>query len=243
MQIIEGIEIVDLALWLQDTKTLIISDLHIGYEEALNKQGIMVPRFHYPDLDKKLKAILDQTNPELIIINGDLKHEFGRISETEWRHTIRIMDLLLKHAKVLLIKGNHDNIAGPLAEKRNLELVEDYYFEDKQIYVCHGNIIPDKTNENFKNSKTVIIGHEHPAVSIKSKTRVEKFKAFLKGKYENKTLIVQPSFNPIIEGTDILQEQLLSPFLKQNLENFEAFVVADEVYEFGKLKNIKKSIK
>jgi len=47
-----------------------------------------------------------------------------------------------------------------------------------------------------------------------------------------------PSFCLVTEGTDILKEKLLSPFLDQDLKNFDVFVVADKVYDFGKLKNL-----
>ena len=43
-----------------------------------------------------------------------------------------------------------------------------------------------------------------------------------------------PSFNPIIEGTDILKEKTLSPFLKDT-SNFECYIVADKVRFFGKI--------
>ena len=46
-------------------------------------------------------------------------------------------------------------------------------------------------------------------------------------------------YNLVQEGTDILKEKLLSPLLRQNLNNFEVFVVADNVYRFGKVKEIK----
>jgi len=80
---------------------------------------------------------------------------------------------------------------------------------------------------------------EHPAISVGDGTRVEKYKCFLKGKFKGKELIVQPSFNLVTEGSDILKEKVLSPFLKQDLSNFEVFVVSDKVYEFGKIKDIK----
>ena len=50
---------------------------------------------------------------------------------------------------------------------------------------------------------------------------------------------VQPSFNLVTEGTDLMKESLLSPFLQQNLDNFGVFVVADKVYRFGELKGLK----
>ena len=64
---------------------------------------------------------------------------------------------------------------------------------------------------------------------------------FLERRYKGKDLIVQPSFNPIIEGTDLLRDEILSPFLQQNLGNFNVFAVEDKIYDFGKLKNLRKT--
>jgi uncharacterized protein len=88
----------------------------------------------------------------------------------------------------------------------------------------------------LKDVSTIIIGHEHPAVTIKDGPRTELFKAFLIGKWKGKDLIVMPSFNLITEGTDVLKEEVLSPFLN-NLDNFKAIVVSDKLYKFGKLKD------
>lgn len=237
MEIIKGIELVDLALFIKKHKTLLIADIHIGFEEALNKQGVFVPRFQFKEVIERLKKILEKIKPAIIVINGDLKHEFGEISEQEWRETLKVLDFLFENCKkIILVKGNHDTILGPIASKRNIE-VKDYLVID-DVYVCHGHKIPSKLS--FSKAKTIIIAHEHPAVSIHDYPRSELFKCYLKGKWKNKTLIVMPSFNLVTEGTDILKEELLSPFLKTDLNNFEVFVVEDKVYDFGKLKDIKR---
>jgi len=101
--------------------------------------------------------------------------------------------------------------------------------------ILHGEEIP---KEVPKEVKTIIIGHEHPAVSIRDEIRTEKFKCFLVGKWKGKNLVSMPAFNPVVEGTDVQKEKLLSPFLKQDLSNFTVYVVADKIYRFGKLKNI-----
>jgi len=235
MEIIKNIEIVDLGLFLKKQEILVLADLHVGYEEALNKQGVLLPRFQFKDLVKRLKKILKQVKPELIIINGDLKHEFGKISETEWRQTLKILDFLTKRAKVILLKGNHDNILGPIAEKRKLEIKENYFVNN--IYICHGDNIPK--DKDFKKSKIVIIGHEHPAIGIREYPRVEKFKCFLLGKYKRKKLIVQPSLNLVTEGTDLTTELPLSPFLRQDLDNFKVYVVNKEILDFDSMKEVK----
>ena len=233
MQIAKNIEIIDLCLYLRKEKILVLADTHIGYEEALNKRGVLIPRFQFKEIIGRLEKILDKVKPDKIIINGDIKHEFGTISEQEWRHALRLLDFLSKHCKeIVLIKGNHDTILGPIAKKRNVKVVDS--FKVKDVLILHGHKVP----KELKGVKTIIIGHEHPAVSLKEESRIEIYKCFLKGKFKRKVLIVQPSFNLVTEGTDVLKEKLLSPFLKQDLSNFECFIVGDKVYDFGKLKKL-----
>ena len=53
-------------------------------------------------------------------------------------------------------------------------------------------------------------------------------------------LIVQPSCNPLVAGSDVLREERLSPWLKGSLEDFEVFVVEDKVRYFGKVGEVRK---
>lgn len=237
MKVLPNIELIDLALYFN--AALVIADVHIGYEEALNKQGILVPRLQFEEMLRRMDKIfsrLKHKRIERIIVNGDLKHEFGTISGQEWRNTLKFLDLLAEHCnEVILIKGNHDTILGPIAKKRNFKIVDNITIGN--VLIAHGDKIPDKNT--LKSIKTIVIGHEHPAVSIKQWPRTEQFKCFLKGKYKGRGLVVQPSFNPIVEGTDLLRGNILSPFLKQNLDNFDVFIVEDKIYEFGKLRNLR----
>jgi len=239
MQIHKSLEIIDLSLFHTSSKTLIIPDVHIGYEEALNKQGILIPRIQFNEIMKNIEIIIKKIKKKYkrinqVIILGDLKHEFGTISETEWRHTLKFLDYLSKHTeKIILLKGNHDKILGPIAKKRDLEIVDEFIIDN--ILLTHGDTLPTIP----KPIKTIIIGHEHCAISLKDGARVEKFKCFIKGRYKKFNLIATPSFNPIIEGTDLTKEALLSPFLKNsNIKNFNVYITADKIYNFGKLKKL-----
>lgn len=239
MKITKNIEIIDLALYIKKENVLIIADTHIGYEESLNKQGILIPRFQFKETIIRLERIIKTTtkrNKKLskIIINGDIKDEFGTISEQEWRHTLKLLDFLSRYCdEVILIKGNHDTIIGPIAKKRKVKVLDSYELEN--ILILHGHKIPKKIDKKIK---TIIIAHEHPAVSLKDGIKTEVCKCFLKGTYKRKNLIVIPQFNILTEGIDILHGKRLSPFLKQDLKNFDIFIVADKVYDFGKMKNL-----
>jgi len=225
--------------WIEKDKALVIADLHLGIEEMYNKRGILLPRFNFKEIKKHLeKRIFKQVKPGLIIINGDLKHEFGSVSEQEWSEVIDMLRFLQRHCKKLvLIKGNHDKILGPIAKWENLKITEEgILLRKSKVFVTHGEQIP--SSADYKKAKTVLIGHEHPAITIREQYKKETYKCFLVGKYKGKNLIVQPSMNTTAIGTNIKQEELLSPFLHQDLGNFKVFAIADKVYDFGKLKGL-----
>ncbi len=234
MEIKKNIEIIDLALLLKKEKILIITDSHIGHEESLNKEGILVPRIVFKEVIQRLEKIIKKAGKlDKIIINGDVKHEHGNISEQEWRNAIKLINFLEKNCnQLVLIKGNHDKILGPIAEKKNILLADQIIIGD--ILLAHGH----KELNIPKEIKTIIIGHEHPAITISDNARKETFKCFLKGKYKSKDIIVQPSLNLVTYGSDVLTHKRFSPFLKDDLGNFECWVVADKVYHFGKIKNL-----
>ncbi|MBI4151184.1 metallophosphoesterase [Candidatus Woesearchaeota archaeon] len=245
MRITKNVEAIDLALHLSAAKTLVLSDFHLGFEESLNRQGVLVPRMHFKDVMARLEHIFatlkkDKKSVRTVVITGDLKHDFGRIGRQEWRDVTRLVEYLLTKApRLVLIKGNHDVQLGPIATKRGIELVSEYRIDD--VLIIHGDVAPKK----LTGIKTIIMGHEHPAITLRSKGRSERYKCFLKGTYQRRTLIVQPSFNLLTEGTDILQEQFLSPLLKGRLfgiRSFEAFIVDDrshDVLPFGTLQRLK----
>src|SRR3989344_1005989 len=229
MKIYDEIEIIDLALKYKDI--LIMGDVQLGYEESMNKKGYLIPKFNLDEIIKRLDKIFSKVKVEKIIINGDIKHEFGEILKQEWNDVLKFIDYLLTKVKeIIFIKGNHDIALEPIARKRNIQIVEKYEIDN--ISILHGH----KLLSDLR--KIIIIGHEHPAVSFGEK-KYEKYKCFLKGKFEKHTLIALPSFNFLTVGSDITKEQFLSPYLKESkIENFEVYAVEDKVYYFGKVKDL-----
>jgi putative SbcD/Mre11-related phosphoesterase len=237
-EILKGIRPVNFGLFFEKEKILAIADLHLGYEEMLNAQGIFLPRTNF----SRIKANLESTLKELpkldiIVILGDLKHEFGFISMQEWKEVIEMLQFLQKHCrKIVLIKGNHDKILGPLVKWEGLEIQEEFYITKANVLFLHGDKIP--VGENFKKAKTIAIGHEHPAVSLREGIKSEMFKCFLKGKFKGKNLVVLPSLDMVSVGTNVLTQKLLSPFLQGDLGKFECWLVEDKAYYFGKLSKL-----
>ncbi|MBI4918778.1 metallophosphoesterase [archaeon] len=232
MEIIKEILINGSALYLKKHQTIVISDLHLGYEGYLEKRGVLVPRFQLKDTIVQIKELLNKFKVKRVILNGDVKHEFGKILSQEWKDITKLFHILNDY-EVIVVKGNHDVILYPITDKKNITLVPEYRIDD--VLFIHGDYAPKLD----KKIKTIIMGHEHPAISFKEKGRVERYKCFLKGEYLSKTLIVQPSFNPLIEGSDVMKEQFLSPLLK-DLSDFEIMAIYKEkVLNFGKLNKLR----
>lgn len=228
-------EFIDKAVWIPEEKILVISDLHLGYEESLN---IGIPRSQYKEtlgsLDKIFKKI---GRAREIVILGDLKHEFSQASSQEWGETLSLVDYLKERSeKVILIRGNHDNYLGIITRRKDVELV-DYYIE-KSFGFLHG----DKQRAEIldKKVKIIFLGHLHPAISIRENAKHEIYKCFLRGKWKGKEIVILPSFFPLVEGQDVNMESTNLDF-NFKLDNFEVFIPSDkEVLDFGKLENVGK---
>ncbi len=229
---IYGAKIISKALKIDET--LIISDLHFGYETSLNSQGLMIPQYQFDKVIDSLDAIQQKANADKIILNGDIKHNFGGISKQEWKEVLSFIDYLSDiYVDIRVIKGNHDNFTQYILNKRDIVLEDSAVLG--RYMVTHGHIIPENIPENIE---TIIIGHEHPCIGIRNQERVEKVKTFLKGKWNEYNLIVTPSFTPISHGSDVLHEKTISPFIGDVL-SFEAYAIeGEEVFPFGLVKDI-----
>ena len=236
-------------------KILVIADLHIGHEEALNKAGIFIPRTQFKETVSDLEEIFKKIGKvDEIIVLGDLKHEFGEISQQEWRETQDILDFfkskVKRGGKVVLIKGNHDTILEPIAKRKELK-IRDFYIinygfknnkKDKKDKICflHGHkLFPECLDEKIK---FLVLGHRHPAIILHDKYKKEKYKCFLVGKYKRKEVVILPSFFGLIEGTDMISLNDRCLFISErDLINFQVKIVeSGKIYNFGRLKDINR---
>ncbi len=244
MKICKDIEIVSksLGVYVKPIDALVISDLHIGYEEYLNEQGIHIPISQYPKIKKMLEVMLNECKAETVIIVGDVKHEFGKASRQEWFETLDLLDFLQKRVEeVHIVRGNHDNFLIPILKKRKIPL-HDPILQIENIVFAHGH---KDINIEDLDCKYIILGHEHPAIALKTEMGSKrKYKCFLHGEFEDKEIIVLPSMHPLASGSEVNilpKNELLSPILqKVDIENFYAYAVEPEqiVLKFPKIEQL-----
>ena len=244
MEIFKGIFTVDglRAIFLEELNAVAISDLQLGEELYLAEQGIFVPQVQLKEMKEDLKAILRKTKAERIVINGDLKHEFGEASQQEWREVKDLINFLKKKVKeIILVRGNHDNYLLNIISKLEIKLFQPFFFS-KGILFAHGHQKVDYPKE----MKVLIIGHEQPALVLRKGFDRIKVPCLLYGKTKNKKdFICLPAFSPLASGVEInliSKEELLSPILKEDVdfENLSVIALDKEVgaLNFGKIKDL-----
>jgi putative SbcD/Mre11-related phosphoesterase len=228
MKITKNIIISDdgLALFLDDIKSLVIADLHIGLELALMDEGTFLPIEQYSDIKGKIMGWADTYNPERIIINGDFKHEFGRASRQEWTEILDLWDTLVKRSIGLdVVRGNHDNYLITVLKKRDKELRDPSYVLGRYFFT-HGH----KDIEIPRDIEVIVIAHEHPAIILRDDTGGRhKFKCLLHGVWEDNNVIVLPALSPLSGGSVVNsrpQNKLFSPFLRKiDMDSFVPIVM------------------
>ncbi len=242
----EDLWLVDLALYLPRSGSLVIADLHLGYEEALAQEGVLVPRGHLEGLLERLGNILARLGKvRRLVINGDLRHQFGPLSLEELKEAEELLSSLSEHEQLeelILIEGNHDlnlNLVALAAKFPKVRARRS--LKEGEFLILHGDKHPSE--EELAGVELIIIGHEHPAVGLRSEVtgRIEVYKAFLMGTYRGRGLLVQPSFNLLVKGSDITREEVISPLIDSSkLGELEAWLISDEgrIYHFGKVKEL-----
>lgn len=220
-------------------KILVVGDLHLGYEQALNESGVYIGRQMFKEMIDYFDKIFAKIGKvDEIILLGDVKHAFGDINNQEWNDVLGLFDYFDKYCrKIVIVKGNHDKIIDPIVSKRKGVENGDFYILDKFAFV-HGN--KDFEEIYDKKIKYWIMGHGHPAVKIREGVKIEKYKAFLIGNFKGREIIIVPSFLEANIGTEPRENNLYMAW-DFNLEKFDVKIVSEdlEVLDFGKLKKLK----
>lgn len=215
-----SIELVGGAAFLADTRTLVVGDIHLGEEEALARAGMLVPKQAFGDLQARLAGLVEATRPSLLVFDGDLIHEFGRIPDEEWRHLRRLLGELRLRCTVAAIKGNHDVMLPAMAGPLELSL-HDWMVCGTTLLI-HGDRVPPRPA--LSGVRRIVIGHEHPAVRLSDGVRTETYQCYLWGRWKGKQVLVLPAMSALHEGGDVLTRPPLGPLLGR-IKKFEVIAM------------------
>jgi len=241
MEIAPGVWAVGLGLYMADLSTYVVADLHIGYEQALEEQGVYLPAVQYGMMKELLVRGLEETGARRLVLLGDVKHEFGSALRQEWSETIDLISSLKSlDLELHVVRGNHDNFLIPMLRRFGVPLHDPYLALGRYVLVHGHRELPlDAWGEG---TRYIVAGHEHPAIVLRDELGARvKMKCFLRAGFERRAeLIVLPAFSPLMPGTEVNVPgtRFLSPLLRGlDAAGTRVYAVDLEsgVYDFGTL--------
>jgi len=190
-------------LIIDEGPTVVIGDLHLGYERALEGEGIYLPRVNTNSIKDSLNRIICRYEPRRIVLLGDIKHDFSKAPYECRLEVTKVIKMLTDAAETTVVKGNHDNFLQNILSDIGIDLLD--HTDIAGFRLEHGHI--------DSGVRPVIIGHEHPSVRISgAMSGSVKIQCFLHSAEAG--IIVIPPFSPFSSGTDLSEEQFMSSACK-----------------------------
>jgi putative SbcD/Mre11-related phosphoesterase len=143
-------------------KTLIIADLHLGWEINLAQKGIHLPSQTEKLLDKLL-CLIGDTEPDSLFVLGDAKHTIAKVESREWQDIPKFFQTISSKVKdIHIIRGNHDGNLEPLLPQ-NVQLHPSTGTTLNGMGLFHGH---SWLGKKLLECSTLLMGHTHPTVLL-----------------------------------------------------------------------------
>ena len=169
-----------LALFHRTERWLAVADLHFGYELSQRAAGALVPMWGMATISDRLAELVDEYEPECLIVLGDLVHD-----KTAAREAVELLRKFGERCEVTVVAGNHDRHL-----RGQIEMVDS--LETDRFHFHHGHCAAEAGN------RTQIIGHHHPAAVITDGAGLRlKCPAFV----QQSSCWIMPAFSPWAGGT------------------------------------------
>jgi putative SbcD/Mre11-related phosphoesterase len=221
-------------------RLLVVADYHAGIEVGLQREGVEV-RNHGPDRIDRLLGLLAETDPDRLVILGDLAHAIGDPWYDERDELKDLLEAVCERVPVTLVKGNHDGDAEALLRDFgvDVDVTPTTGIRIDGIGFAHGHTWPAP---EVLEAEIVCVGHEHPQVRLEDAVGGRRHeRVWLRGGLDpspfetqhdrelstEAELVVFPAFNHLSGGTwvNVDGQEFLAPFLPEGLSEAEAYLL------------------
>jgi putative SbcD/Mre11-related phosphoesterase len=205
------------AAWFPRERVLAVADLHLGYAWAHRLSGQLMPITPANDTLARLQELQRDYEPREIVVLGDIVHRAMALPALE-EELRELFNVLSPRSQLTFLAGNHDRELQQMMKHWLLPIELAAAREVGTNLFLHGDAAnavahTAAASPRLKSAARprVIIGHEHPAISIgDGVTTSQKCPCFL----VSERVIVLPAFSRWAAGTDIRCHPLMSPFAR-----------------------------
>lgn len=181
---------IERALFVPAADTLVIADVHLGRGAA---SSVDAPIDDAKAIRDRLESLLTRTDPETVVVAGDVLHAFDGVPCGVERDLAALEDTVdAADASLVVTPGNHDTMLETVFDGA---IASEYRLADGETVVCHGHERPKTDATRY------VIGHDHPALSVDGRKRP----CFLYGPtvYGRADVIVCPAFTTLAGGATV----------------------------------------
>ena len=187
------------ALWLSESRTLVVADLHLEKSSSLARRGMMLPPYDTRSTLALLSALLARREAERVICLGDSFHDrygFERLAESD---RTRLADLQ-RGRDWVWVTGNHDKALPAGTGGTVVDGVE----ADSLVF-RHEPTAGSRPGE--------VAGHLHPAARVRGPGRSVRCRAFATDGFR----MVLPAFGVLAGGLNVLDRAFAPLFAGEAL--------------------------
>lgn len=222
-----------------EDNVLVVADMHLGYEAALEQEGLSIPRVQTRKIEQYLLRTIEEVRPSKVVVAGDLKHTFSRNLTQEWQDVARFVGALKGRVSLEVVKGNHDNYLGIILSEYGIPFRREV--RHSGVRIVHGH-------EGTLDDAPTVMGHIHPSIRLKDSIGASlKDSCFLFDPVRK--VLVLPALSLVSPGTDVASQNWsddISPMLAgTGLSGFVPIAFSgDKALEFptvGELRKIHRS--
>jgi hypothetical protein len=210
------------AALLTEDNVMVIADLHLGCEAALEDEGLAIPRVQTKRIGDYISDIVEAVGPRNLVVAGDLKHNFSRNLTQEWNDVAQFIEMLRGFAPLEVVKGNHDNFLGLILREYDVPLRREIICGGTRVVHGHvGSLTGDRT----------VMGHIHPSIRLRDGAGASlKYQCFLFD--ADRGVLVLPALSLVFPGTDVVSQESsdgISPLLSDaGLSSFKPILFSGE---------------
>ncbi|MES2887063.1 MAG: ligase-associated DNA damage response endonuclease PdeM [Pseudomonadota bacterium] len=173
------------AVFLPDSHTLLVADMHLGKAATFCRLGVPVPQATNVESLQTLATLVVRWQVQRVVFLGDFLHAADahdpptQAAFLQWRHQSSHAALSL-----VLVRGNHDQHAGDPPGSWGVTPVDEPWFCEGLTLLHHPSAAPEE-------AALCLAGHEHPCVHVHGRGRDQlRLPCF----HERGNVLVLPSF-------------------------------------------------
>jgi hypothetical protein len=176
------------ALWVAESKTLIVSDIHFEKGSSYALRGQMLPPYDTHAALMKLTDLMLRLQPDIVVSLGDSFHDGGGPARMDARDR-DLLKLLMSRCDWIWVEGNHD---GRAPETLGGAVRE----------VLHIGALVLRHEPTLNAAPGEIAGHLHPCAKVSGRGRSVRRRCFA----TDGSRLVMPAFGAYTGGLNVCDD-------------------------------------